>query len=111
MLSLFKNGRWSHDLTRGFTLLRIRIALIPKQAAFEAERIRLVYRLTRIDKKLFHLYRLLGQQAVDCLNGPLISGEELERLYQQIQLMREDQQKVITEMEELRSVIAFGANS
>jgi hypothetical protein len=103
MISLFKKGRWYHDFTRGVAFFQIRITALPRQAAFEAERIHLTYRLQKIDKKLFNTYRMLGQQAVDCITGraPLVLEEELQRLYQQIRQILNDRKKAELELAEL----------
>ena len=108
MISLFKKGRWYHDFTRGVTFFQIRIASLPGRAARETERIRLTYRLQKIDKKLLGAYRMLGQQAVDYFAGqaPLVSEEELERLYQQISQILDDRKRVERERSELSAMSA-----
>ena len=53
------------------------------------------------------MYQILGRQTIDCLTGdaPLVSEEEMERTYQRIALLLEDQKRMEAEIEEFQSVI------
>ncbi len=103
MVTLLEKSHWYNDFVRGVTHVRIQMSQVPEAAFSEMDRIRLSYRLTKINKRLFNAYQILGQQAIDCFvgNAPSVSEEELERLYQQIEVILEDQKKTEAEIEEL----------
>jgi hypothetical protein len=99
---------WYPDLVQGILLTRERLIRMPAEAFSRIEEIRLGYRLMKIKKRLFDMYQILGRQTMDCLTGnaPLISEEEMERTYQRIALLLEDQRRMEAEIEEFQSVIA-----
>jgi len=87
--------------------------MAPEQVFMEMERIRLRHRMVRINKRLLHAYRRLGEQGLnDHAEGsiagvvePLVTEEEIARMYQEIENILKDQKKVLTEIEQLVSVM------
>lgn len=95
---------WYQDFISGVRQVRILFRLMPEQVFSELQRLRLTARLTRINRKRFDLYLRLGQRVIDGQTGsaPPASEDDLKQIYQQIELVLEEQKQVKDEIEELR---------
>lgn len=98
----FEKSQVYQDFFRGVAYARNWIIQAPEHAFYKAEEIRLQYRLTKIKKKMFDEYLHLGRNMIDGLTGnfPLVSEDEVSRIYQRITALLEEQQRVEAEMEE-----------
>ncbi len=94
----------SQDFIRGVSIVHDFLVSTPEQVFTEMERIRLQHRLTRINKRLFDAYRRLGEQGIIEIEKEVIAravtGEATERIYQQIEMILQDQKEVLIEMEQ-----------
>lgn len=116
-----------HDFVRGVSTVRLLISNAPEQAFLQIERIRYQHRLARIDNRLFDAYRRLGEALISfqaervlgteeaIIDGvPILVAdtdlslesmppgcEEIERCYQQIEIVLEDRKRVLSEIEEV----------
>ena len=101
----FKKERYQ-DLTRGIDTVRVLMTTVPQKAFMEMTRIFLRHRLVRINKRLFHAYRKLGEQglrsleeaASDKISAP--SQLERERICKEIETLLNDQKQIVTEIEQ-----------
>jgi hypothetical protein len=105
--------RLYRDFTRGVFVVRDQLVAAPDHIFLTIDTIRLQHRLSRINKKLFEAYKRLGEQGIEYFNGnfPRIAAEEIEQIYHQIEMILEDQKRVIAEIEEVEaSTIAQNAS-
>jgi septation ring formation regulator EzrA len=91
------------DFFRGVAYAREGIIQAPGSAFYKVEEIRLHYRLAKIKRNIFDEHLTLGRLVIDGLTGdsPLISEDDIERIYQRIASLMEDQQRIEAESEEL----------
>jgi len=91
------------DFFRGVAYARDWVVQAPENAFYKVEEIRLYYRLAKIKRNIFDEHLTLGRLVMDSLAGnfPLFSEDDVERIYQRITTLMEDQQRIEAESEEL----------
>lgn len=92
----------------GVTLSRNTLIAAPDQIFLTIDTIRLQYRLTRIQKKLSFSYQQLGERGLSYLmdETALTSSEEIEKIYHQIEMIIEDEKRVLSEIEAIKTEVS-----
>ncbi|MFY9269872.1 MAG: hypothetical protein WAO55_09025 [Candidatus Manganitrophaceae bacterium] len=96
--------RWEESILRGWQVVREGKGLVVDRSIAEGERLRLLYRLDRTDRKLHEAYRLLAKRVLDQWAGKgRLSEEERKREFSRIGLLIEEQKKLQQEISELEA--------
>lgn len=100
--------RFRHDLKAGWALLRYGTARAATRALEETELLRLRLDLRKLDERIRDLCGDIGERAVELheCGEPVervLADREINQVVQQVLSLRAERQKLLSEMEDIRS--------
>jgi hypothetical protein len=96
--------QWKEDLVRGWNILEWGGASMADLSFREVELLRLRYRLEKVNERLFQAYQTLGKKVMDywAEAHPSLTEEERKREFRRIDLLLEEQKKILDQIRELQ---------
>ncbi len=100
--------RLKHDLKAGWATLRHGTAQAANRALEETELLKLRLEMRKLDQRVSDLSRDIGERAIELHERGepaerVLSDMEIGRLAKQVQVLREQREKIEGEMEEIKS--------
>ena len=97
--------RLRHDLVTGYTVVRQGSATAVNRSLEEVELLRLKFRLDAVEAEIKELYRTAGEKAFDLVEretGGLLREKELIRLFEKIDQLILEENRIRFEMQHVR---------
>ena len=100
--------RIKDDLRSGIATLRLGTVHAAGRALEETELLRMRLELRKLDQQLLNLYKDIGERAVDMKDRGetaerVVYDAEIVRLVKEVEVVKESQKKLETEMEAIRN--------
>ena len=101
--------RMKHDVRAGWTSLRYGTAKAATRALEETELLRLRLDLRKLDERIRDLCGDIGERAVELHERGesaehVLADHEINRIVQQVSMLRAERTKLLAEMDEIRGV-------
>jgi hypothetical protein len=100
--------RWRRlrdDLRAGWAIVRQGSATTAQRSLEEVELLRLKFKLDAVEAHIRELYRTAGERAFQLMEreaGSIMNDKELLRHFEQIDVLKEEQQRIRFEMQQVK---------